>query len=257
MNSINVVATIGPSSSTKEILIGMIQSGMTHARLNFSWGTHQEHKLLIETIREAAVECGVTIPIIQDLSGPRVQYTEGHSFDTTIQVFTNKDLDDVRAMLAERVEYVALSFVSSPADIHALATVLRAEGSTAKIIAKIERVEALQNLSGIVEVADAIMIARGDLREAVPFETLPFVQKEILTECVRQGIASIVATEMLSSMINADRPSCADVSDIATAVLDGALGTMLSNETAAGKYPVAAVAVMRKVVDEASHRLVK
>jgi pyruvate kinase len=99
------------------------------------------------------------------------------------------------------------------------------------------------------------MIARGDLGDAIPFETLPFVKKDILKRCNHAGVPAIVATDMLTSMIDSEHPSRADVSDIAHAVLDGASGTMLSNETAVGKNPVAAVTVMRKVVDEAKRHV--
>ena len=107
------------------------------------------------------------------------------------------------------------------------------------------------NLDSIIAAVDGIMIARGDLGDAIPFATLPFVQKDILRRCVAAGKPAIVATEMLTSMITNERPSRADVSDITHAVLDGASATMLSNETAVGAHPVKAIEVMRTVVDEA------
>mgnify|MGYP000383277778 FL=1 len=251
MNPIQIVATIGPSTKELTQMKSMIEAGMSLARLNFSWGTHEEHRQFVQDIRMATQAVGVTVPIIQDLSGPRVQQGAGHTFDCDVQVITEKDISDVQALADMEIEYVALSFVKDAKDIADLRQVLEAAGSHSKVIAKIERQEALNNLDDIVAAADGIMIARGDLGDAIPFETLPFVKKDILKRCVAAGKPAIVATEMLSSMIDEAKPSRADVSDIAHAVLDGASATMLSNETAVGKYPTETVAVMRKVVNEA------
>jgi pyruvate kinase len=229
----------------------MIKVGMSIARLNFSWGTHDEHREFVLDVRMAAEQLGVQIPIIQDLSGPRVQTGAGHTIDTDIAVITQKDMDDLEALADRQVEYVALSFVKNADDIAQLRTLINNLNSGSKIIAKIERPEAIEQIDSIIDAADGIMIARGDLGDAIPFATLPFVKKDILRRCVAVGVPAIVATEMLTSMISSQHPSRADVSDMAQAVLDGASATMLSNETAVGKYPVKAVEVMRTVVDEA------
>jgi len=229
----------------------MIDAGMSIARLNFSWGTHEEHRHFVATVRNEAALRGKQVLMLQDLSGPRVQSGSAHTFTSEATVFTEKDKADVMALVALNIEYIALSFVSSAADIVMLRSFLSAHGSTAKIIAKIERTEALDNLEEIIQAADGIMIARGDLGEAIPFETLPFVKQDILTLCQLHSKPAIVATEMLSSMLEDPLPSRADISDIADAVVDGASATMLSNETAVGTNPAEAVAVMRKVVDEA------
>ena len=222
------------------------------ARLNFSHGTHNEHRQFIKNVRAAAAETGNTVPIIQDLSGPRIQQGADHTFDSNLAAITDKDIADFKAMADLEPEYIALSFVKDAKDITDFRTILTEANSNTKIIAKIERPEAVANLDEIIAAADGIMIAQGDLGDAVAFETVPFITKDILNRCNQAKKPAIVATEMLSSMVNKAKPSRADVSDIATAVLDGTSGTMLSNETAVGDNPIEAVAVMRKVVDEAS-----
>jgi pyruvate kinase len=251
MTNIQIVATIGPSCADTETITQMMTAGMSLARLNFSWGTHTEHRDFVSRVRQASQNVGEPVLIIQDLSGPRVQKGATHTVDTDIEVITEKDRADISALADLGIEYVALSFVKDATDITQLRSLLADAGSQSKIIAKIERLEALSHIDSIIEAADGVMIARGDLGDAVPFETLPFVKKDIIRRCVLKQKPAIVATEMLTSMIDGDRPSRADVSDIAHAVLDGASATMLSNETAVGIHPVQAVAVMRKVVDEA------
>ena len=251
MNKTQIVATIGPACSDVQTIAAMLNAGMSIARLNFSWGTHDDHRSFIADIRLAASQAGVVIPIIQDLSGPRVQTGADHTVDTEIPVITDKDVADIQAMADLHIDYVALSFVKDAKDIAQLRTHLAAVGSHAKVIAKIERPEAIKHIDSIIAASDGIMVARGDLGEAIPFATLPFVKKDILKRCIAAGTPAVVATEMLTSMIASDRPSRADVSDIAHAVLDGASATMLSNETAVGAHPVEAIGVMRTVVDEA------
>ena len=251
MNKTQIVATIGPACKDSETMNKMVLSGMSMARLNFSWGTHEEHREFVVRVREAAQAAGQSVIIVQDLSGPRVQEGATHTVDSDIEVITNKDRSDIVALSDMNIEYVALSFVKDANDITQLQTLLTEAGSQSKVIAKIERPEALANLDEIIATADGIMIARGDLGDAIPFETLPFVKKDILRRCAQAQTPSIVATEMLTSMIDQEKPSRADVSDIAHAVLDGASATMMSNETAVGRYPVQAVVVMKRVVDEA------
>lgn len=256
MNPIQIIATIGPACAEPSQLQSLIESGMSIARLNFSWGTHAEHRQFVHDIRSAAQAAGVQVSIIQDLSGPRVQQAAEHTFDSEISVITEKDIADLEAMKDLNLEYIALSFVKNAADVIQLRTLLQVAGSSTKIIAKIERQEAIEAIDEIIAASDGIMIARGDLGEAVPVETLPFVQKDILKRCNNAQKPAIVATQMLSSMINSLQPSRADVSDMAHAVLDGATATMLSNETAIGMYPAQTVALMRRVVDEAQRHSV-
>lgn len=255
MNKIQIIATIGPSSKEKSTIKEMVERGMSIARLNFSWGTHDEHLAFVEKIRAVAEEKNCSIPIIQDLSGPRVQEEKGHTFDAGMSVITEKDIHDLVFAEKAQPEYVALSFVRSGDDIRELRNLLAERSISSKIIAKIEREEALHALDSIIEEADGIMIARGDLGENIPLETLPFVTKDILKKCTALSKPVVVATQMLTSMIHDIDPARADITDIAQAVLDGTSATMLSDETAIGEFPVEAVALMRKVVDEAFERV--
>jgi pyruvate kinase len=254
MTPIQIVATIGPATQDPVVMRGLITHGMSLARLNFSWGTHSDHRQFVHDIRTEAAAVGVHVAIIQDLSGPRVQTSASHTFASDIEVVTEKDKTDIKALVDLEIEYIALSFVKDASDILHLREILKAEGSSSKIIAKIERQEALNNIDTIIAVADGIMIARGDLGDAVPFETVPFIQKDILKRCNAASKPVIIATGMLTSMIESLVPARADISDIAQAVIDGASATMLSNETAVGKYPVETVAVMRKIINEAQLR---
>jgi len=250
MDSITkIIATIGPASSTKEIISSLINHQMDMARLNFSWGTHEEHAVFIKTIREAAAEQNKIIPIIQDLSGPRVQDKEGHHFGGEIkeQVITEKDKNDLMFGIEQKVEYIALSFVGDYNDITELRNLIKEHGGNQKIIAKIERKIAVQNINSILEVTDAIMVARGDLGNEFPIEEIPFVQHHLIQEAKKAGKMVIVATQMLLSMVDDPVPTRAEVSDVAYAILDGADGVMLSEESARGKYPVEAVTIMEKI----------
>jgi len=168
----------------------------------------------------------------------------------TTSGLTDKDIEDVRFAVKEGVDYIALSFVQSEKDIARLRAIA---GSRAKIIAKIESAVALKHIDRIIQVSDAIMVARGDLGVEIPVEKVPFIQKNLIRHAAWHGKLSIVATQMLSSMIDHAHPTRAEVSDIANAVWDGADAVMLSDETASGAYPVESVAAMVKIVKEAEH----
>lgn len=242
-----IIATIGPASSSKEVLSNLIKHHMNMARLNFSWGTHQEHLEFIKNIREMALTQDVNIPIIQDLSGPRTQDVNGHHFNGKNEVITQKDKDDLKFGIENKLDYVALSFVGSKKDIIELKQLIKEGGGDQKVIAKIERKEAVTNLSEIIEESDAIMIARGDLGNEFPIEEIPFIQHRIITETKKQKKMVIVATQMLLSMMENPVPTRAEVSDVAYAILDGADAVMLSEESATGKYPIEAVTIMEKI----------
>jgi pyruvate kinase len=160
---------------------------------------------------------------------------------------TEKDKKDVNFGVHHGVDYVALSFVREASNIYELKRLLRAKNSHAKVIAKIERHEAIKNLEGIIEAADAVMVARGDLGIEIPAEQVPLHQKKIIHLCNTYGKPVIVATEMLNSMISSPRATRAEISDAANAIFDHADALMLSNETAVGKYPVEATATLAKV----------
>lgn len=244
-----IIATIGPSSSSKEVLSSLIKHQMNMARLNFSWGTHEEHSLFIKNIRDAAIENNAIVPIIQDLSGPRIQDTDGHHFGGEVkeEVITEKDKDDLSFGIKQGVEFIALSFVGGAKDIIELKNLIKEQGGNQKVIAKIERKIAVENLSEIIEVSDAIMVARGDLGNEFPIEEIPFIQHNIIQECKKAGKMVIVATQMLLSMVENPIPTRAEVSDVAYAILDGANGVMLSEESAKGKYPIETVTIMEKI----------
>lgn len=162
--------------------------------------------------------------------------------------FTNKDIADLEGGLKMGVDWVALSFVEGKDDVIKLRELV---GDRAKIISKIERPQAIVNYGEILDVSDAIMVARGDLGIEIPFWKLPSIQKRAVRRAVNVGKPSIVATDMLASMAVAKRPTRAEVLDIANAVLDGASAVMLSDETAVGKNPIDSLIAMRQIVEEA------
>lgn len=169
----------------------------------------------------------------------------------SIPSLTEKDREDIRFGLTQDVDYVALSFVRSAGDIRALREVLIAEGTKGKrvpIIAKIEKSEAVEDIDEVIGASDAVMVARGDLGVELPTEEVPPIQKMIVRKCNEAGVPVIIATQMLESMIQNPRPTRAEASDVANAVLDGADAVMLSGETSVGAYPVETVEMMNRIV---------
>lgn len=162
----------------------------------------------------------------------------------------NKDLEDLQFALENGVDLVALSFVRSSRDIIELRSAMKIYGRIVPIIAKIERLEALHDINGIINEADAIMVARGDLGLETDAEKVPIIQKEIVQKCRYYGKPSIIATQMLESMISNPRPTRAEASDVANAVLDGADCLMLSAETSIGRYPIESVDYMNRIILE-------
>lgn len=244
-----IVATIGPASDKKEVIVEFIKHKLDIARLNFSWDTHEGHKRIIDHIRSAAAECNTTVEIMQDLSGPREQTGKEHHFggDAGGEVITEKDRNDLDFGIEQGVDYIALSFVGGAKDIIELRNLIKEKGGNQKIIAKIERKVAFENLDEILEVTDGIMVARGDLGNEYPLEEIPFVQHKMIEKANAKGKIVIVATQMMLSMVNSPTPTRAEVTDVAYAIIDGADGVMLSEESAAGKYPVEAVTMMEKI----------
>ena len=323
-----LVCTIGPSTSSPEMMEQLIRGGMNVVRLNFSHGTHEVHKKNIETIRELSDKFGVNIPILMDLQGPKIRVgrmkgegaqLEDHSYvrltpediegdgeripidypnlaldvkpgntilmddglmelkivkitgeditarvinggflktrkgvnlpdvKTSVSAITEKDERDLDFGLNEGVDFVAISFVRSASDVQQLISKVRVRGSNAGIIAKIEKPEALNEIDDIIQQADGIMVARGDLGIEIASERIPLIQKDIIGRCKTAGKPVITATQMLESMMTNPRPTRAESSDVANAVLDGTDAVMLSGETAAGKYPLEAVRNMDKI----------
>lgn len=323
-----LVCTLGPSSSTPQMIERLIRNGMNVVRLNFSHGDHEIHKKNIETVREIAERLGVSVPILMDLQGPKIRVgrmkgegakLKDHSYvkltpddiegdhetipidypnlardvksgntilmddglmelkivkisdgditarvinggflkprkgvnlpdvKTTISAITRKDEKDLKFGLEQGVDFVAISFVRSASDVQELISKVRIQGSNAGIIAKIEKPEALNEMDDIIQQADGVMVARGDLGIEIASERVPLIQKDIIDRCKVAGKPVITATQMLESMMNNPRPTRAESSDVANAVLDGTDAVMLSGETAAGKYPLEAVQNMDKI----------
>ncbi|MCX8126506.1 MAG: pyruvate kinase, partial [Dehalococcoidia bacterium] len=168
---------------------------------------------------------------------------------------TQKDLEHLRFGIDHGVDLVALSFVREEVEIHRVRDFLRRHGGRQLLIAKIEKGEALENIDSIIDAADGVMVARGDLGVEIDIERVPLVQKEIIRKCNHLGKPVIVATQMLESMVNSPRPTRAEVTDVANAIFDGADAIMLSQETAVGNYPVEAVATMSRIACETERAL--
>ena len=329
-NKTKIVATIGPASSSKAMLKEMIESGMTIARLNFSHGSYDDHKKVINNIRELNDEMGIHIGMLADLQGPKIRLGEvknggvevksGHSLTITtkecegnskkvylsypefpkdvtegdailindgkliLQVtgtngkdevtasvehggmmesrkgvnlpntkismpcLTEKDLADLEFALDNNIEWVGLSFVRRADDILELKDIIKKRNSKAKVVAKIEKPEAVTDLNSIVRETDAVMVARGDLGVEIPMQEVPIVQKRIVQKCLNEAKPVIIATQMMESMIANPAPTRAEVNDVANSVLDGADALMLSGETSVGAHPPLVIKSMYSII---------
>lgn len=247
-----IVATIGPASAQPEILKAMIAHQLDVVRLNFSWGDLDERTAQIALVRQLAKEAGRRIPIIVDVPGPRVQEKGTHSYDANAtSALTEHDADFIRFAAEQQVEYVAVSFVGSARDIEQCREIIAGVSGRQKIIAKIERAVAVENLAEIISAADAIMVARGDLGTEIPLEKIPMVQEQVIRAAKAAGKPVITATQMLLSMVHEPEPTRAEVTDVHNAIMQGSDAVMLSEETTIGSYPVEAVTMMEKIVAEA------
>src|SRR3989441_10588462 len=212
-----------------------------------SWMDDGMLQLRVEAVSPDDVRCRVVV-------GGRISDHKGLSLPRVtlpVSCLTPKDREDLRFGLRQRVDYIAVSFVRSAADIDEVRAFLREEAADLPIVAKLERHEIVDNLPGILSKVDAVMVARGDLGVDVPIEDVPHIQKEIIRQARGAKIPVIVATQMLESMVTHLRPTRAEVSDVSTAIFDGADAVMLSAETATGRYPSEAVAVMARVAERA------
>ncbi len=331
MRKTKIICTIGPACENAEVLENMCRNGMNVARLNFSHGTHEEHKTKIDLIKAVREKLELPIPIMLDTKGPeyriktfkdkKVTLAEGDRFIfttadvegdhervsvnyknlprelsvgdiimvnnglvkfqvdaiedreilTTViaggeisdrksmnfpnkvlkQIYLNEhDQADLLFGIENGVDFVAASFVSCREDVEAVRSFLdKNGGEDIDIIAKIENRSGVDHIDEICEVADGIMVARGDLGVEIPFVEVPSVQKYLISKCRLLGKRVITATEMLESMIHNIRPTRAEISDVANAVYDGSSAVMLSGETAAGKYPAEAVKNMAEIAE--------
>lgn len=325
-----IVATVGPACNTKDKLRELVKEGVDVFRLNFSHGDHEGHAKVVQSIREINSELGTTIPILQDLQGPKIRIgkvendgvpiepgqelvittdesivgtsqrvsTTYTSLPTDVSIgdmilvddgkielrvvgvenqdvvtevihgsvlksrkginlpdtalstpsLTEKDRHDLEFGLEHEVEWIALSFVRHAEDITDLKERIAKAGKRCKVVAKIEKPEALKNIDAIIEATDGLMVARGDLGVEVPMEEVPLHQKMMVRKCNEAGVPVIIATQMMESMIENPRPTRAETNDAANAVMDGADALMLSAETAAGQFPLLVVKSMVRVI---------
>jgi pyruvate kinase len=210
------------------------------------------HTLLMDDgkLRLVATEVGPDRIVARVVVGGKISDRKGVSLpETTVPVaaLAPKDLSDLEAALDAGIDWVALSFIQRPEDIAEAKKITRGR---AAVMAKIEKPQAVARLPDILDLADALMVARGDLGVEMPLEKVPGVQKEMTRACRRAGKPVLVATQMLESMITSPVPTRAEVSDVATAIFDGADAVMLSAESASGQYPIEAVATMNRIAEE-------
>jgi len=325
-----IVATIGPATSSPEVLRAIIEAGATTLRLNFSHGTYEDHQRSIQLIRQISFELNQPVGILQDLQGPKIRLgkfkdgpillNKGDKFTLTsqpvvgtweisavtyehladevpegatillddgrvemqvervdrharelgcrvvvggvlsnnkgvnfpgvylsIKALTSKDRKDLIFGLGQGVDWIALSFVRNPQDVLEIKELISNAGKQVPVIAKIEKHEAIEQLEAILSLCDGVMVARGDLGVELPAEEVPILQKRLIATANQLGIPVITATQMLDSMVNSPRPTRAEISDVANAIVDGTDAVMLSNETAVGKYPIEAVTTMARI----------
>ncbi|MCC5872052.1 MAG: pyruvate kinase [Gammaproteobacteria bacterium] len=200
--------------------------------------------LVVEDVIDARARCRV-------LDGGRLLPRKGVNLPgvlLTVPALTDKDIADLRFGVAQGVDYIALSFVQRAEDVQQAKALIREAGGDIPVIAKIEKPQAVTGIDAILEVADGIMIARGDLGVELPPEEVPRIQKALIRSAVRRGVPVITATQMLESMIKAPRPTRAEASDVANAVLDSTDAVMLSGETASGDHPIAAAQMMARII---------
>lgn len=331
MKKTKIIATLGPSSSSKEVLREMIRAGLDVCRINFSHGSYSGYAEVVQIIRELNIELKTNVAILADLQGPKIRIHEmadetelavgsdliiqveeiignskrlsinyallpreakkgerillddgkivlevlstngsteltcrviqggilssnkGVNFPNTkisLPSLTEKDLLDLEFALEQKVDWVGLSFVRSVADIVELKERISSKGHHAKVIAKIEKPEALDNIDEIINQTDGIMVARGDLGVEIPYQNVPLIQKMLIEKGIRHAKPVIVATQMMETMISSMTPTRAEVNDVANAVLDGTDAVMLSGETSVGKYPVEVINTMSNIIRE-------
>jgi len=328
MKKTKIVCTIGPASESEQTLKEMFKAGLNVCRLNFSHGTHEEHKVKIDRIKKVRAELNLPISIMLDTKGPEIRLgnfekpvtiEQGQEYilttrdvtgtnqicsisyknltkdiklknrilindgmlelhvieilnDTDIECvainsgvlsskkgvnipglrvnipyMSEKDIADIQFAVENDLDFIAASFVQNADDVMQIKNILDKYDSKIGIIAKIENQEGLDNIDSILEVAGGLMVARGDLGVEIPPEKIPHEQKKLIRKANLAGKPVITATQMLESMTHHLRPTRAEVTDVANAILDGTSAVMLSGETAAGEYPIETVAMMNSI----------
>ncbi|MEM0145604.1 MAG: pyruvate kinase [Conexivisphaerales archaeon] len=318
-----LLATLGPATSSYEIIRFMMQEGADAFRINFSHGSHNEAEQLISLTRRAEVDVGVSVPIIADLQGPTVRLDDLKQFDvvkgkkyeiseggeiplksdtfyrlvevgdTVIidggklwakveskngnSVFisfivegtlgskktvaiqgkeyplsspTEKDINDLEFAAEAGMDGIAMSFVKTPEDIEKLRAKIAALGSNMFIVAKIETISAVNNITGIIGATDYVLVARGDLGSHFPMVKIPELERNIIRQSLNYGKPAIVATQLLDSMISNPIPTRAEITDVFMAVSMGADALMVSGETAVGRYPIEVIKWLRDIAKE-------
>lgn len=238
---VKIVCTLGPASSSTEIIEKMLKSGMDIARFNLAYSTLKEHSQLISRVRSLGQKLKLPVGILLDLPG--LKLGQGG-----IKAVFGKHLDFA---LTEKADFIALSFVSSAQQVQEVKQLLRKMKADIPVIVKIEQARALEESGDIIKAGEGIMVARGDLALDISIEKVPIAQKRLINEANRQGKPVITATQMLESMVRSAAPTRAEAADVANAVLDSSDALMLSEETAVGSYPVQATETMVKIALEA------
>jgi pyruvate kinase len=242
---VKVVCTLGPASSSPQVMERMLKAGMDIARFNLAHGTLEEHSQRISKVRSLSQKLKLPLGVLLDLPGLK------HRRGDMKSVF-GEHLDFA---FSQKADFVALSFISSVRQVQEVKQLLKKMKADIPLIVKIEEGRALEEIGALLEVGEGIMVARGDLALDISIEKVPTAQKQLISAANRCGKPVITATQMLESMVRSASPTRAEATDVANAVLDGSDALMLSEETATGSYPVEATGTMVKIALEAEAML--
>lgn len=337
MRKTKIICTLGPATDGP-VLAELMKAGMNVARMNFSHGSHEEHKARMDSVKAARKELSLPIGIMLDTKGPeiriktfkndRIEIVDGQTFTLTTRevegddsivsityeglphdvkvgtrlliddglvafdvteikngtdivcralnggplsnrksvnvpgiklnmpYLSDRDRADIEFGLSQGIDFIAASFCRTAQDVRDIKQILSKNNkSDVEIIAKIENMEGVRNVHEILDEANGVMVARGDLGVEVPFEELPEIQKDLIKTCISRGKRVVTATQMLESMAKNPRPTRAEVSDVANAVYDGTSAIMLSGETSVGKYPIETVRAMSMIAENAERTI--
>lgn len=251
-----IVGTIGRSTQSINSLRILIESGMDAVRLDLKEGSLEEHRQAIACIRMAAAEHQRYIPIVGDLPGPSAELRKESKYDThALSIFTDLDREFTHFCIEQGIDYIGLPYVGSATDIEDVHRFLWEQNNQIRVLARVERVEALRNIEDILKVADGLVIDRKELSQKIPLEQVPYVQQNLIRKANWHHTPVITATDMLHSMIEKPLPTRAEVSDIAYAIMNGTDGILLDEETAKGNYPIEAVQMMERIIIEAERHM--